>query len=108
MKKFVVQLSKKQRNLMTKELIEEHVSYLKILKEKGVLPLCGPCTDGTALMIIDAPSIEYAKKYVENDPFSKVDYYLERKVIEIQEATLENNFLIEDVLNVLNGCAECK
>lgn len=86
---------------MTKELIAEHVSYLKTLKEKGILPFCGPSVDGTALMIIDAPSKEKVREYVENDPFSKVDYYIERKVVEIEEATLENNFLIDDVLTYL-------
>lgn len=101
MKKFIVNLSQKQKNLMSEELITQHVSYLKSLKEKGVLPFCGPCVDGTALMIIDAPSFEEAKEYVENDPFSIVDYYIERKIVEIEEATIENNFLIDNVLAYL-------
>jgi uncharacterized protein YciI len=86
---------------MTAQLITEHVAYLKSLKEKGVLPFCGPCVDGTALMIIDASSFEEAKEYVENDPFSKVDYYIDRKVVEIEEATIENNFFIDEVLTYL-------
>lgn len=98
MKKFIVHLSNKQNELMTKELIVNHVNYLKMLKESGVLPFCGPCADGTALMIIDAPSFEKAKNYVENDPFSKVNYYMDRKIVEIEEATLDNNFLLEEVL----------
>ncbi|MFD3446161.1 YciI family protein [Microbacteriaceae bacterium 4G12] len=102
MKKFVVYLANKQRELMTKELITEHVTYLRNLKEKGVLPFCGPCVDGTALMIIAAPSHEKAKEYVENDPFSKVDYYIDRKIVEVEEATLENHFLIDDVLTYIN------
>ncbi len=101
MKKFVVHLSSKQRELMTRELITAHAAYLKSLKKKGVLPFCGPCTDGTALMIIDAPTKEKAVEYVENDPFSKVNYYRDRKVVEIEEATIENDFLIDDVLDYL-------
>ncbi|ADU29206.1 YciI family protein [Evansella cellulosilytica] len=98
MKKFIVHFSNKQQELMTKELINDHVNYLKILKENGVLSFCGSCVDGTAFMIIDAPSIGKAKRYVENDPFSKVDYYIDRKIVEIKEATLENNFLLGKVL----------
>ncbi|SEQ29022.1 hypothetical protein SAMN05216232_2146 [Virgibacillus subterraneus] len=103
MKKFLVHLSNKKRELMTKELIIDHVNYLKMLKERGVLPFCGPCVDGTALMIIDAPSYDKVRDYVENDPFSKVDYYIDRKIVEVEEATLENNFLLDDVLGYLNS-----
>ncbi|MFD1175285.1 YciI family protein [Paenibacillus puldeungensis] len=102
MKKFVVHLSNKQRHLMTEELVKAHAAYLKSLKEKGVLPFCGPCADGTGLMIIDAASYEEAKGYVDNDPFSKVDYYIDRKLVEVEEATIENNFLIDDVVAYLS------
>lgn len=101
MKKFVVHLSNKQRDLMTEALIVAHVSYLKELKKRGVLPFCGPCVDGTALMIIDAPSYKEAEELVENDPFSKVNYYLDRKIVEVEEATMENDFLINDVIDYL-------
>ncbi|WP_096186555.1 YciI family protein [Evansella halocellulosilytica] len=102
MKKFIVSLSQKQKSLMPEELIMNHVTYLKSLKEKGVLPFCGPCTDGTALMIIDAPSFEIAKEYVEDDPFSKINYYKDRKIVEIEEATEDNEFLLQDVLSELH------
>ncbi|MEH7355776.1 YciI family protein [Neobacillus drentensis] len=102
MKKFVVHLTNKQRELMTKELIMEHVAYLRKLKGAGVLTFCGPCVNGTALMIVNAPTYDKAKEYVESDPFSKVDYYIDRNILEVEEATLENNFLIDDVLTYLN------
>ncbi|UOQ45130.1 YciI family protein [Halobacillus salinarum] len=95
MKKFVVHLFNKQPSLMTDQLINDHVNHLKKLKKKGVLPFCGPCADGTALMIIEAASVEEANHYVEEDPFSKQDYYKDRKIVEITEATVENNFLME-------------
>lgn len=88
---------------MTEELIVGHVAYLRGLKEKGVLPFCGPCVDGTALMMIHASTVEEAGEVVENDPFSKVDYYLDRKIVEVEEATVENNFLIDDVLTYLRN-----
>ncbi|MBO8155753.1 MAG: hypothetical protein H0Z32_04775 [Bacillaceae bacterium] len=106
MKKFIVRLSDKQRELMSEELMKKHASYLKELKEKGVLPFCGPCKDGTALMIIDAPTYEQAKQYVENDPFSQVDYYRKREVVEIEEATIENGFLADDVYRSLRNLVQ--
>lgn len=101
MKKYIVRLSDKQKELMNEALMRQHASYLRELKEKGVLPFCGPCMDGTALMIIDAPSYQLAKQYVENDPFSKVNYYRTRDIVEIEEATIENNFLMDDVIQYL-------
>nr|WP_257351010.1 hypothetical protein [Pseudalkalibacillus decolorationis] len=68
----------------------------------GVLPFCGPCVNGKALMIVDAPTYDKAKEYVENDPLSKVNYYIDRKIVKVEEATLENNFLIDDVLTHLS------
>lgn len=45
MKKFIVHLSNKQRELMSKKLVLQHAAHLKKLKETGVLPFCGPCVD---------------------------------------------------------------
>ncbi|UOR12832.1 YciI family protein [Halobacillus amylolyticus] len=103
MKKFIVRLSNKQKELMNEDLMREHASYLRKLKGKGVLPFCGPCKDGTALMIIDVPTYQLAKQYVENDPFSRVDYYLTRDIVEIEEATIENDFLMGDVFKGLKS-----
>jgi hypothetical protein len=50
-------------------------------------------------MTIDAPSIEKAREYVENDPFSIVNYYQERNIVEVVEGTIENDFLLDDVLS---------
>jgi uncharacterized protein YciI len=100
-KKFVVYLSNKQKELMTEDLIIRHVNYLKSLKDKGVLPFCGPCVDGTAIMIINAHSEEAAKEFLENDPFSRMNYYMERKIVEVEEGTIENNFYLEEVLDHL-------
>jgi uncharacterized protein YciI len=100
-KQFIVHLSDKQKHLMTKELIIGHVEYLRSLKEKGKLPFCGPCVDGTALMILKAESQKEAKELLEGDPFSRVGYYQTQKIVEVQEATFENNFHLEQVLDRL-------
>jgi uncharacterized protein YciI len=99
---FVVHLSNKQRHLMTEELIRGHVEYLRQLKQKGVLPFCGPCKDGTAIMILNCDTFEEAHQFVENDPFSKVGYYASRNIVEIEEANESNNFLLDEVLDYLS------
>lgn len=101
-KQFVVRLSGKQRELMTEDLVRGHVEYLRELKERGVLPFCGPCADGTALMILSCDSLETARELVAGDPFSEVDYYEDRDIVEIEEATEENDFLLADVLEFLS------
>lgn len=97
-KRFVCFLSGKQKDLMTKELIIRHVGYLKTLKQDGKLPFCGPCADGTAVMILAADTLEEARELVAADPFSKANYYRDRRIVELQEATIENNFHLDEVL----------
>jgi len=91
---FVVHLSNKQHHLMTPDLIRAHVEYLRHLKQKGVLPFCGPCKDETAIMILNCNTFEEAQQLVENDPFSKAGYYASRNIVEIEEANEANNFLL--------------
>ncbi|MFC4619077.1 YciI family protein [Camelliibacillus cellulosilyticus] len=94
MKTFVVHLSGKQKNLLTHSLLTKHVGYLRHLKEVGVLPFCGPCKDDTALMIIKAETLEEAHGRVEADPFAQVNYYQNRRIVEIEEANESNHFLL--------------
>jgi len=91
-KKFIVKLSNKQKHLFNQELLAGHVEHLKHLTEIGVLQTCGPCDDGSAILILKADNIEQARSYVEADPFSSVDYYQNREISEFFEATMENNF----------------
>ncbi|GMT48534.1 MAG: hypothetical protein IEMM0008_0073 [bacterium] len=49
---------------------EEHIKRLERLNEEGKLLLAGPFTDVSgSLIIIDAPSLEEARKFAMNDPF---------------------------------------
>ena len=75
MRTFICQLADKQKELMTLPLIEAHVEYLRNLKNEGKLPFCGPCVDGTALMILTVDNQDEAVALMEGDPFSKVNYY---------------------------------
>ena len=102
MRQFVVLLADKQRHLMTEQLIKDHVAYLHKLSKAGVLTFCGPCTDGSALMILRCPSQEDAENVVAADPFSHVAYYASRKIVEIEEANEANGFHLQQALHALN------
>jgi uncharacterized protein YciI len=93
MKTFVVALNEKQPQLMTQQLLEAHCDYLHRLADAGNLRFCGPCLDGTALMVLNAIDEPAARSIVENDPFAAVDYYRSRRVVEIEEANVDNDFL---------------
>jgi hypothetical protein len=103
MRQFVVLLSEKQKGLMTESLIRGHVAYLSQLSKEGVLRFCGPCTDGSALMLLQCSSAEEAQSLVEADPFSQVAYYANRRIVEIEEANEANEFHLHQVLQTLRS-----
>lgn len=88
---------------MTKTLILAHVEHLRNMKTAGVLDFCGPCENGEAIMIYSANSQAEVEQYVADDPFSKQNYYRTRTISEVEEATLENNFHLEEVLHYLDN-----
>jgi uncharacterized protein YciI len=103
MRQFVVLLSEKQKHFMTEQLIRGHVAYLSQLSKEGVLRFCGPCTDGSALMLLACSSPEEAEHLIEADPFSQVAYYANRKIVEIEEANEANGFHLQQVLQTLRS-----
>jgi uncharacterized protein YciI len=103
MKQFFIFLSDKQRHLMTKQLIQDHVTYLGKLSKEGTLRLCGPCKDGSALMLLHCSSLAEAQHLVDEDPFSHVGYYTSRKIVEFEEASEANGFHLAEVLEMLNS-----
>ncbi len=103
MKTFLVLLSAKQRELMNEKLIRGHVEYLNSLWEKRHLIFCGPCTDGTAIMLLQSESLESIKELLQNDPFSKVMYYQSVEIKEVQDANPNNNFHLDEVFNYLSS-----
>ena len=96
MKKFFVKLSNKQKHLFSQELLVGHVKHLKHLTEIGVLQTCGPCDDGSAILIIKADNIEMTRNYVEEDPFICAGFYKSVEITEFFEATMENNFFLSE------------
>jgi uncharacterized protein YciI len=81
--------------------MEWEVSMLFSFYKQWTVIICGPCVDGTALMFLKAESQKEAEELLEGDPFSRVGYYQTQKIVEVQEATFENNFHLEQVLDRL-------
>lgn len=100
---FLARLDDKQRGLMTEELIRSHVGHLRAMREAGTLIMCGPCADGSALMILAADDLEQARAAVEADPFSQAGYYASRRIVEFQPADDTNNYHLDEVLDHLNA-----
>jgi len=91
---FLIRLSGAQTDLMTPELVSDHVSYLHQLHEAGHLVLCGPCEDGTAIIILRCSNQAEAERLATQDPFAQVGAYQERSIVAFRPATPENNFLL--------------
>lgn len=49
---FLVKLENAQPERMTPALVRAHVAWLRELTEAGRLVLCGPCADGTAVLVL--------------------------------------------------------
>jgi len=95
-KTFIVVLSDKQRGTLTDELLRAHVDYLRSLRARDALPLCGPLVDNNrAVMILHAPSREDAEAMVRGDPFVARGYYQRFECDELLEAGDHNNWLAD-------------
>lgn len=105
-KHYVVHLDDKQRHLMTEELIRGHVAHLRAARAAGSLVLCGPCADGSALMILQAADEDAARAVVEEDPFSRAGYYATRRIVEFHPADDSNDYHLDEVLDHLVAKAQ--
>jgi uncharacterized protein YciI len=92
---FLIRLSGAQPELMTPELVSEHVSYLHRLHDSGHLVLCGPCEDGTAIIVLRCSDRAEAERLAARDPFAHAGAYRERSIAAFRLATPENNFLLK-------------
>lgn len=96
MKKYLVILSGKKKNTLTDILLNDHVEHLKEINRKGQLFLCGPLIDSDkAIKIINANSMTEALKIAHSDPFTIHSYYPNIKVLELEEANEENEYLLK-------------
>ena len=94
MAKFVCILKdekKEKEEALPDYLLSGHIEHLKKLKNKGILVLCGPLRDGinnTGMIIIEANSMEEAKKLFLEDPFIINKWYRDYSIYQLQEAVL--------------------
>lgn len=91
---FLVKLEGARPDLMTLHLIKAHVAWLQKLHESGNLVLCGPCEDGTAIIVLSCDTLEEASRIAGSDPFIGAGCYADQKVRGFHLATPENNFLL--------------
>lgn len=94
-KKFVAVFKEKQKETLTKDLLNSHIDYLKKMENEGKLFICGPFknNDG-ALQILISKNIKSARKLVESDPFIRNGYYNSYDIYELIEANENNNWLM--------------
>lgn len=94
MKSFLILLSEKQPHLLNEDLLQDHILYLKSLRENGYLPICGPFANNqNAVLVIRTDSKSHAEKLINGDPFIKNNYYKKFEIHEFMEANEENDWL---------------
>jgi uncharacterized protein YciI len=91
---FVVHLAPGNRASGSPELFIAHVAHLRRLAASGALRLCGPCDDGTALLILQCADADSAARLVDADPLVEVGYYGGRRIVGFREATPDNDYLL--------------
>ncbi|HBF29154.1 YciI family protein [Rhizobium sp.] len=92
---FLVRLAHARPDIMTPSLVNDHVSWLSDLTSKGIIILCGPCDDATAILVLQCTTLEEAEKIAASDPFAKECAYAERSIVGFRLATPENSFLLK-------------
>lgn len=90
----MIRLEEARHDAMTSNIVQKHVAWLRDLGNKGVLLECGPCDDGTAIILLRCTTREEAIEISKSDPFSTYNIYETRTVIEFKRATKENNYLL--------------
>lgn len=102
---FLVFLENKHPERMTETLIRGHVEHLRSMNAAGILALCGPCSDKTAIALLKVEDEEQARAAFENDPFNEAGYYESLRVVEFFPAEESNNYLLNEILQRLANAA---
>lgn len=107
MKSFIILLSEKQSELLNDNLLQDHITYLKNLRDNGCLPICGPFSDNQgAVLVIRADSKSHAEELINGDPFIKNNYYKKFEIHEFMEANEENDWLANSDQTLSNSSQE--
>lgn len=94
---FLLRLGDARPEAMTPALIEAHVAWLRRLHAAGQLVLCGPCADGSAIIVLRCADRDAAERLAAEDPFADAGAYGSRSVVAFTPATPENDFLLRKV-----------
>lgn len=91
---FLVRLSGKRPEAMTRAIIVQHVEWLRGLHDAGRLIVCGPCDDGTAIIVLSCATLDQAKEIAHADPFRAAGAVTTYEVVRMRLATSSNDFLL--------------
>ncbi|MGD2168701.1 MAG: YciI family protein [Chlamydiota bacterium] len=95
MKSFIVLYSHKNKRCLTEEMLQGHILFLKKLKARNMLVICGPFIDNErAIIILRSSSKTEVDKLVNEEPFVKGKYYERYEIVEFIEANQENDWLM--------------
>ncbi|WP_194165715.1 YciI family protein [Oceanobacillus sp. CFH 90083] len=95
MNSYLVILKDKRNGELSNDLLTNHVTYLKRLRQQGSLMLCGPFVDDDgAVMVFQSESVESVEELLNNDPFVYEKYYQSYEIKEFLEANDGNNWLV--------------
>lgn len=94
MANFLVRLSEAKPERITPSLVKDHVAWLSDLSRQGKVILCGPCSDGTAILVLKCATQKDAERIAGSDPFAREQAYEKRSIVSFRLASPENNFLL--------------
>lgn len=94
MGKYVAILRERRPAILTRELYEHHIAYLREQTNHGALVLVGPLKDqDRVLQIIQADTREMAETILMEDPFVSGGYFGAYELCELMESNAANNWL---------------
>ena len=95
MAKFACIYEPEKNGIWTDDLVKNHVEYLKNMKQKGILILCGILKEKQgALILLEEKSFEEAEAHILQDPLV-VNKCYRYTICEFIEGNEDNNYLLD-------------
>lgn len=91
---FLVRLSDRNPDATPREVVEQHVDWLRRLHREGRLAICGPCDDGTAIIVLNCATLEEATEIALADPFREAGTVKTYQIVQMRLAGPHNDFLL--------------
>jgi len=91
--KYFIFLKAVEGQKLTRELHQAHSDHLKKLDDRGILVMAGPFKDHhSGVIVINADSIDEARKIAEADPFI-IHGYRDYEIRALEWCCKENNYM---------------